>query len=793
MYAAAVMKLSLDWLSAFVTFKEKDPQKIAEVITAHIAEVDAVEQQGALLEHCCVGNVLSIAKHPNADRLSVCTVQTDKGKKRVVCGGTNLREGMCVAFAHVGATVKWHGEEMATLETVQIRGETSEGMICAAEELEMESLYPPDSSGGEHPIVDLGEKAPVGKSLREYCGFSDTVFYIDNHAITHRADLFSHVGFARELVAIGVAQWKAKPVYKAPAFPQEALPFKIRVEDKSLVSRYCACLLEIDDVGTTPEWMIRRLEATGWRSVSLPVDITNYVTMEIGMPLHSFDADDLKGDIHMRGSKKGERIVTLDAVERALPERSIIISDDEGIFDLLGIMGGLRSSTKEGTRRIFLHSASIDPVSVRQTIIGTGHRTDASTVYEKGIPHVIVQQGFYRAVELFLELVPGARIVSAMDSWGEDGTPRKITCSDEYINGLLGTDIPVKQMVDYLTKLEFSVKEKKGEMTVQTPLHRLGDIRGPHDLAEEIGRLYGFNNIDTVMPHESIDLPARDHRLQQVRRSLKESQYSEFLPLSLLGPELLTRCGMDPTKAVEIENPLGEELSLVQPSLLPRLLEYASEQMRHVDDVLRTFHQGNVFLSHNESFLSLGILCAHRHVSDLKASSFFVLKQDLALAFSVAGFQLSLAQARHTDAAQHPGRSAILSVGDAEVGSLFALHPTIATRFDLPAGTAVTLLNLTALLEQVSAPTIASGISQFPAVVYDETVPFDHQRVLHDAFSQARKASALLEHIEVADLYGKEGESTYKLTFRCTYRAPDRTLTEEEAKKEHGKVVAVFG
>jgi len=788
------MKLSLNWLSDFVEFTEKDPQAIADAITAHTAEVDEVEEQGSLLENCCVGKILSLGKHPNADRLSICTLKTDKGEKSVVCGGTNLREGMRVVFAHVGAKVRDPEDGgLFELSKVKIRGEDSEGMICAAVELGLEAQYPPGPEDGNRPVIDLGDgDEDVGKALRDYFDFSDTVIHIDNHAITHRADLFSHIGFARECVAIGIAKWKKKPEYRLPKFPKDSLPFKIKVDDKNLIPRYCACLIEVDGIGETPDWMVSRLEATGWRSVSLPVDITNYVTMELGMPLHSFDADDLKGDVYMRGSKKGEKIVTLDKEDRELPEDSIVLSDDEGIFDLLGVMGGLRSSTKEGTKKIFLHSACVDPVSIRNTIIGTGHRTDASTIYEKGIPKVVVQQGFLRALELFLELIPGARVVSAMDNWGDDGTPEEIKLSIDKVNSVLGTEMSAKEVISALKSLEFGVQEKKEELTVTAPLHRLGDISGPHDLIEEIGRMYGFNKIEASMPTESTELPERDHRLTTLRRALKEERYIEFLPLSLLGPDLLRKCGLDPSEATEIENPIGEELSLMQPCVLPRLLDHAEQNAKQFKEVLQTFHQGIIFDGGEDACHALGILRARRNTSNLKQSSFYELKQDITIAFAAVGYEVSTQRAGNLHPAAHPGRNSVLVVGGTTIGTLFEITPTVASQFDLPPRAAAALINLTAFFGIEPVSVIAEALPQFPSVIYDETVAFSHSHVLQEVLGKASEASKLLEHIEVADLYSKEGASDYNLTLRCTYRAEDRTLTEEEAKKEHEKVMKVI-
>ena len=470
------MKISLNWLQDFVTLTVVDPEEIGKRVTAGVAEVDEVEILGGLLDHCCVGKVLSVKKHPQADRLSLCEVETDKGKKMVVCGGTNLREGMRVAFAHVGARVR-HGDEIVELQQVKIRGVNSEGMICAADELDLETKYPPHASEGLKPIVDLGDSDEgVGESLKEYLGMDDVILHIDNHAITHRADLFSHIGFAREFVALGLAKWKGKKGDKSGKgdrgelkFPKTPLPLKCIVDCKDLVPRYSACFLEIDGLGETPLWMRKRLEATGWRCVSLPVDITNYVAMEVGMPLHCFDADDIRGTVHFRKAKQGETITTLDGIERELPEGALVLSDDEGIFDLLGIMGGLRSSTKSSTKKVYLHAAIVDPVSIRKAVLATGHRTDASTVYEKGVPREAASRGLLRAIELFTELVPGCNIASKLEEWGDEGKGKPIELSLDRVASMLGVEVPEKKIVKILEDLEFVVKKRttdRGQRTV---------------------------------------------------------------------------------------------------------------------------------------------------------------------------------------------------------------------------------------------------------------------------------------------------------------------------------------
>ncbi|MDD4287171.1 MAG: phenylalanine--tRNA ligase subunit beta [Candidatus Peribacteraceae bacterium] len=783
------MKVSLEWLADFITWKEKDPRVIAERLTLSTGEVEELEEQGAQLAKCCVGKVLTLAKHPNADRLSLCDVSTDQGKKHVVCGGTNLRVGMRVAFAHVGARVKWHGEGMVTLEKTKIRGEESEGMICAAEELQLESLFP-EATG--HEIIDLGDGANgVGSALKEYLGLTDTILHIDNHAITHRPDLFSQLGFARECVALGLATWKKLKKGKEPVFPKTALPFDIVVEQKKLVPRYCGCTLKVGSLGETPVWMKRRLLATGFRPINLPIDITNYVTVELGMPLHSFDLKDFKGTVHIRSSKEGEKIETLDHVERVLPAGAVVMSDDAGIFDLMGIMGGRRSSTTDKTREIYLHGPVVDPVAIRNAVIATGHRTDAATIYEKSVPPVLARVGLMRALELFLSLAPGAVVTSKLQSWGSDGAPKPVRFSAKDASHLLGMKIADKTAKKILTDLGFKVSRG----TVTPPLWRK-DIAGPHDLSEEVGRIMGYDRVTPSLPLASVSLPSRERRVHQLRDSLKEQGFTEVVPLSLIGPALLKKCGMESVDAVPVLNALGEELSVLQTSVLPRLLEHASQNFLQVEDAVRTFTCAHAFHARDGEWFECGILMAERRALPLSATPFLSLKQLISDQLTGSGIVLEVREATKTPPFAHPGRSTELLVSGKKVGLVCELKPSVCSTFDLPGRAAVVLLDLTQLLALPLESVIFTPISQYPSITYDLTVTLDATQKSADFIAKVRKSSPLLADVSVVDLYegGRTHEGVqlpkgaYNLTVRCTYRASDRTLTEEEVKREHAKL-----
>ncbi len=783
------MKISLEWLGDFVTWNEKDPQAIADRLTLATAEVEEVIRAGELLDHCCVGEILSIDRHPNADKLSLATLKTDKGEKKVVCGGTNMRIGMKVAFAHVGATVKWHGEELMTLAPVKIRGEESHGMICAAEELGIAAQYPAAPSDGERPIADLGD-LKTGTPLTEALGAGGVVLDINNTAITTRPDLWSHVGFARECVALGLA--KSKGVSKRPAvkFTKDPLPFKSVVDTKALVSRYESCVIDIDAPGETPEWMKKRLEATGWQCINLPVDITNYVAMECGMPLHAFDADSIKGTVHFRAAKRGEKIVTLDKQERELPEGGLILSDDEGVFDLMGIMGGLRSSTTEKTKRIFLHAAVVDPITIRQTIQATGLRTHAATVYEKGIPPVAAELGLRRAIELFLELVPGAKVASKLEAWGTDGKASAIKLPLERVASVLGVELPTKTIVTILESLGCTVKKpaKGGAqiLTVIPPLWRLRDLGGAHDLIEEIARIHGFEHIGDVRPRGILKPVPTESIEQKTIRILASDGFKQILPLSLVGPQLLRNAGIDPSHAVNVANPITEELSLLQPSTLPQLLDHARRNHLRAEGTLRTFHCSHVFSKNTPEHSECGLLHLGTSASMLDDPFLQLIERTIHLLKKLGHAAVSEKDASPF-ASAHPGRSAVITIGSKAVARVFDIRPSVIAAFDLPHRASAAIIDVATVGAMAGTVTKSTPLPSQPAITYDLTVQREHTTAVGPLLVKLRGGSPLLESVVVHDLYAGKNipAGAYSMTLRFTYRAADRTLTEQEAKKEH--------
>lgn len=784
------MKISRDWLSDFIEWHETDPQVIADRLTRCTGEVEEIIEQGALLEHCVVGKVVNLRKHPNADKLSVCEVVTEQGEKHVVCGGTNLREGMLVAFAHVGAEVNSaaKGGISVTIAPVNIRGAASEGMICAAEEIGLMSMFPPSEKDGLRPVIDLtSHNFKPGTPLRLALKLTDVIFHIDNHAITNRSDLFSHVGVARELVALGLAKWKKIPKMKKIKSPTTDLPFKRTNEVPDLVPKYSACIVAIENIGVTPDWMRRRLEALGLRSINLPVDITNYVSLELGMPLHSFDVADLKGTVRIRTSKAGEKITTLDKVERTLPEGAVILSDDEGVFDLLGIMGGLRSSTKDTSRNLYLHAAIVDPASIRKTIIATGHRTDAATVYEKGIPFVAAEEGFLRALELILELVPGAKVTSAFESIGKNDSRKPIKIPTDFFRGIIGTEIKPAAVKKILSDLGFQVKASgKTGLTVTPPPWR-SDITLKQDVVEEVARIYGYVNVPVAMPEASIIPPERDPRINQIRDSLKESDYFELLHVAFTSPQLLSKMKVGQS-AVALENPIGEELSLLRPSLLPSMLLTAARELKTLGAAhLKVYEVGHAF-SKGKEWNELTLLVASRNETTIKDDPLLILKSDVSRALVSAGQKFEIRPTPTVHTLGHPGRSAEVVCSGKRIGLLFEVHPDVRSAAELPFRAAACIIDADILGSIAPDTRIFSPLPQYPAISFDETIPIKETLHHADRLKSLLAVDPLLKSVEVIDLFERDQLKT--VTLRFVYRSADRTLTQEEVEKVHAKVLA---
>ncbi|MBU0727123.1 phenylalanine--tRNA ligase subunit beta [Patescibacteria group bacterium] len=778
------MKISLDWLSDYIDITEKDHEKIKDIITANSAEIETMERQGDHLENVIVGKVIELKPHPNADRLTLCTVFDGEEKYKVVCGGSNLKDGMLVAYAKVGAVVRWHGSEVMKLEKVKLRGEESFGMICAGEEIGLDDMFP---AKHEHEIVDLSSlDLKVGAPLAKALGLDDVVLDVDNHAITNRADLFSHRGFAREFVANNLGKWKKQKEFKMPTSGSPS-PVTIDIKDKDVCSRYASVYMTGIEIAESPDWMKKRLSACGIRPISNMVDITNYIMLELGMPLHAFDVDQVKGKKWvMRKSKKGEKVITLDEQEHELMDGVIVLDDGHEIFDLCGIMGGYTSGINEKTEKILLHSPVYHPTLVRRAMRSLGHISDASIVYEKGVDTELALVGLERAVQLILELCPNAKVASKVtDIQNIKPEKREINLRTSQINRLVGTKIDDKKVEKILDDLGFSFTKSKDGHKVSIPSFRLGDVSREADLIEEIARIYGYDNIPSITPAMDISPISVNYRRElekKARDKLVARGFDEIYTFAFLGPELLAKCLMEAnSESIEVENPISADMSLMKQSLLPRMLETITDNLRYKNQ-FRLFELNPLYNKKGNS---------HEEKSALIAT---VIGEDFRTLQGIIDMGDIIPAKDNVAPHMHPGRTGEVVLRGQRVGYIYEVHPQVLKNFDIKSTVSVFELDIEALhnMDYDARPKYKE-FSKFPAVQLDISVAIPKKDLAADYFKSIQAVDkTLISNVELIDEYTGEKISADKraLTYSITYQAKDRTLTEQEVDTIHKQVIS---
>ncbi|MBN2087945.1 phenylalanine--tRNA ligase subunit beta [Candidatus Peregrinibacteria bacterium] len=786
------MKISLDWLSDYIDITEKNNEKIKEVITTNSAEVETMEKQGDHLDNIVVGKVVDVSKHPNADSLIIAKVNDGNEDIQVVCGGSNVKEGMLVAFAKIGAIVKWHGSEVVKMEKAKIRGEESFGMICASEEIGLEEMFPKKS---EKEIVDLSSlDLKVGAPLANALGLGDVVLDIDNHAITNRSDLFSHRGFAREFVANGLGKWRnaektiSKSVSEELPKSTSPSPIKITIKDKDVCSRYMGVYLTDVEVKDSPDWMKKRLISCGVNPINNIVDTTNYVMLELGMPLHAFDVERVKDKKWtMRKSKKGEKIVTLDKQEHELFDDVIVLDDGHELIDLCGIMGGYTSGIEMSSNKIWLISPVYNPTLIRSGGRGLGHISDASVIYEKGVDAELASDGLYKAIELILHLCPNAKVASeVVDIRNEKPEKREINLVSSQINRLIGIDIEPTKVEKILKDLGFENSKTEDGFLVQIPSFRLGDVHRQADLIEEIARIYGYDNIPLSTPVTDITpVPANQKRELQkrIKNDLISFGFNEIYTYAFLGPEILSKCNMEADEeTIEIMNPISGDMSLMRQSLLPRVLETISEN-RRFRNKFRVFELNPTYFKTGNN--------EHEERSSLLAAT---VNEDFRVLQGVmeeVGFKVMPAQQNSPQ--HHPGREADLVIRGQVVGQIAEVHPQILKNFDIKARVTAASIDLEAIyaLNLDKWPKYKE-FSKFPTIQLDISIAVPRKSFAADYFKVIQGVDKkLISNIELIDEY--KGEKIEKdkraLTYSVTYQASDRTLTDEEVNIVHQEVL----
>lgn len=786
------MKVSLSWLGDYVSF-EMDVAGLVESLTMLGLEVETVDDRYAYLEKVVVGRITEVAPHPDADHLRVCRVDAGGPPLSIVCGAPNAAEGAVVPVALPGAELP-DGTEIG--KSV-IRGVASNGMICSEAELGIGT----DKSG----IMILDKPATLGENLAKTLGLSDMVLDV---AITpNRPDCLSVLGIAREVAAVCGTTLKYPEAGSVNTGGEISRLTSVAIENPDHCPRYTAMLISDVDIAPSPFWLQDRLMSVGLRPINNIVDITNFVMLETGQPLHAFDFDLLaEKRIVVRTAKDGEKFTTLDDKERILTSETLMICDGEKPVGVGGVMGGLNSEIVDTTRNVLLESAYFNPVSIRRTSKTLGLSTDASYRFERGVDPVGALRAAERAARMMAEIGGGRLVDGAIDEHPIKSEQKQIFLNVPRTNRVLDTDIGRDRMKSLLESIEFTAETTGDDALAVTPPSFRVDVSRPEDLTEEVARLYGYNNIPTTFPA----MPAEARRPSErivLRNKLKELMngfgFSEVVNYSFTHGESCDRLRIppdDPTgHSVPIRNPLTEDQAVMRTSLLPGLLETMQRNIAMQTRDLKLFEIGKIFLANEtgelpdepEYLAALWTGCRYEsswHGIKTPDCDFYDIKG--AAEGLLAGLEIRDAVfGALPDSECHymrPGYSAFFRVGGEYLGIVGELHPEVAKTYDLKQSAYIFEIGLSPLADVIPALKEAKPIPKFPAVARDLTLILDSAEESGKIVESVKYEEAMfLEDIFLLDMYDNISPGKKSVTFRIVYRSAERTLEDEEINHVH--------
>ncbi len=790
------MKFTYSWLREYIDI-DLAPQEVADHLTMLGLEVDAVEDLYPDLPGVKVAKIEAVHPHPNADKLVLCDVNIGDVQERVVCGAPNARAGLTTAIATTGAVLPGGFK----VKPAKIRGEKSNGMLCSAKELGISV----DHAG----IMELPSDLMPGQELAEALNLKDTLIEVD--LTPNRPDCASVLGTAREVGGV-IGKKMTPPVNDVPELTGENVDFAVEVESAADCLRYAARLIRNVKIGPSPWWLQQKLMAVGLRPINNVVDITNFVMLEYGQPLHAFDFTKLAGaKIVVRRAKSGEKMNTLDGVERELDDAMLLICDGEKPVAVAGVMGGENSEVDESTSDILLESACFDAISIRRTAAKLNMSTDASYRFERGVDPQMAPKAMERAITLVAELTGGTIAPNGIDFKDGVKDPDPLTLRVGRTNDLLGIDLSADAMAKCLTGIEIEV-EKKDEDTLKVcpPSFRV-DLEREVDLVEEIARIVGYNDIPTTLPMVPMSFPDQDKSRtvrKQVSQVMTSLGFSEAINYSFVTPKHFDMLGLGEDdsrrKTVTLLNPLGEEQSIMRTTLLPGLLENVRRNLNHQCPDVRLYEVGKVFLpgeneQPHEPLHLAAVLCGRRQTGspllhggsettdllDVKG----VLEQ---LLVELRHFEIVFeVNDKAASAYVAEGREVMLKQGDKVVGTFGAIDKGVLKAFSIKQQVYYVEVDLAELESLAPAAKAFSPLPKFPSVKWDLAL------LVPDSVGGGEMVAAInecgesiVERADIFDIFqGKSVEQGMKsVAISITYRSADATLDDETVGKVHQKI-----
>ncbi len=782
------MKVSLNWLKEYVdiTLSHSD---IANKLTMAGLEVKEIEVIGGHWENIVVGQITAVNPHPGADRLRLVTVDLAATQETVVCGAPNCQVNDKIAFARVGAELTaGHSGEHVRLKSVKIRGVVSNGMICSEKELGI--------SDNHECILVLPSNAPVGMPLATYMG--DTIFNLE--VTPNRPDCLSIIGIAREIAALTGKSLRLPEISYEEILPPAEKAVTVEIHAQDLCPRYCAGLLTGVKVAESPPWLQNWLLACGMRPINNIVDITNYVMLEYGQPLHAFDYSLIRGKrIAVRQATKGEKIVTLDGTERLLSGDTLVIADAARPVAVAGVMGGANTEVSEATTSILLEAASFNPASIHYTGRTLNLPSEACTRFERGISAELALPALRRAIQLITQLAGGKAARGWVDIYPGKREPKPILLPTTEFKRILGVEFSPDRIINILVSLGFDCKQTQRKDSVEimaTAPYWRSDIRIAVDLIDEVARIAGYDQIPMTILSQPIPkqspLPIIGLK-RQVRNKLVGYGFQEIITYSLTSRDLLNRLQTTeqqvPNKElIRVMNPMTAEQEYLRPNLRIGLLTALSSNRKFEDGGIKLFELGRVYLPHNndlpdEREMLCGLLNGPRQGKswhgDNKQFDFFDAKGIIESLLNQFGIETSFQPG--SDESLHPANQAEILVSGKKLGVLGELHPRTAGNFELSGATYLFELDMAELLPFATARRVFQPIPRFPAVVRDMALVVD-TGIIHQRVIDIIKGYPLVAGVELFDVYSGEQvpEGKKSLAYRIIFQSPAQTLTDDE-------------
>ncbi|HHE46020.1 MAG TPA: phenylalanine--tRNA ligase subunit beta [Candidatus Moranbacteria bacterium] len=795
------MKYSYNWLKELSGVKE-DPFKMADLLTMRSFELEKVEKVRLTIEKVVVGKILKIKEHPQADRLQLVEVKVGTDNLKIVCGAWNIKIGDKVPVALVGAELpgtatKENPNPGLKIKATKIRGQESQGMLCAEDELG----WGTDHNG----IIILDKKAKVGELVTQPSKTEDVIF--EMKVLPDRShDALSHLGVARELAVL-----KGKKIdydFDGLKLPRKKLvknyQLGINIKDKKLCSRYIGAIMKNVEIKDSPKWIKERLELAGFHPINNVVDVTNYVMLELGQPLHAFDFKKIisssqskskkeKAKIIVRRAKPKETLRLLDGKKVILDNSDLLIANEDKPLALAGIMGGHDSEITESTQTILLEAASFEATNIRRSRTRLNFKTEASDRFEKGLDPNFCEKAITRAIEI-LEHIAKAELDNLVDIYPKKIKPWKIKLDLSYVSRLLGESVPKRKAVKILNLLEIKTKNssKKDIIECLIPTFRI-DLKTQEDLTEEIGRILGYDNIKPVALIEPI-IPAKKNEIisfeQKIRERMIGLGFNEVYNYSFYARQEAIFCGLDKMKHYEVTNPMNPNQELVRTSLIPNILKNIKENLKHFEEI-DIFEIGRTYFPDEHKILEKRILAVAEVLEkDKQADTFYTLKgvaENLLESFGIYKKSVSLTSAKLFKMI-HPGRSAEIKVEGKKIGNIFEINPLVLKAYKIKKRVAVVEFDLRELLSVAQKPKIYQPIQRYPIITRDISLRASQNNTVAEIINHIQKvAGELALDVRIFDIFKKGNETSF--AFHLEFGANNRTLEKSEVDALMKKII----